>query len=293
MKNQIVNFGSINIDHVYHLDTFVVAGQTLPTHSISSGLGGKGANQSVALAKSGVEVQHLGRVSSNEVWVIDEMREAGVAVENIELVSQASGHAIIQIDKHGENAIIIHGGANQSFTQQQIGESFSKCEPGDFVLLQNECNMVAEAMRLASDCDLTIVFNPAPFTADVLEMPLELVSILIVNEGEAQALAAKQKIEEVEESLVAKFPDTHLVITQGAKGASVLLNGQRFTQKVSAKTVVDTTAAGDTFIGYYLGSLVQGMDVPTSLKRACEAAAIAVSRAGAISSIPAAEELGQ
>jgi ribokinase len=291
MSRKVLNFGSINIDHVYGLDDFVTAGQTVPSTSLSVGLGGKGANQSVALARAGANVAHLGRLSCDDDWAIGELNRAGVDTKCIDLVAEPSGHAIIQLDQNGENAIILHGGANQGFTLPELQATFSQLLPDDFVVMQNECNLLGESFKLAHQHELLIAFNPAPFTPDVLELPLELVNLLIVNEGESQQLSAKQKMSEVEQSLLDRFPNTHIVITLGERGAVALSEGQRFTAHVMADNVVDTTAAGDTFIGFYLAALLREMAIPEALHQACEAAAISVSRMGAISSIPRKEEL--
>ena len=120
MRSTILNFGSINIDNVYRVEHFVQPGETLASLSLDIVLGGKGANQSVAIARAGVKVQHIGRVCKTDSWVFSQLEACGVDVSHVVGVDEPSGHAIIQVDADGENAIVLHGGANQNFSVESI-----------------------------------------------------------------------------------------------------------------------------------------------------------------------------
>lgn len=288
---RVFNFGSINVDHIYRVPHLVAPGETLSSTSLSTVLGGKGANQSVALARAGCKVLHIGKLGSSDAWARMSLGDAGVDVSFVGLEEGASGHAIIQVDDAGENSIILHGGANQSFTHDQISAALGDATPADWLLLQNECNDVQGAFELADSLGLSIAFNPAPMTAQTTDLPLERCSILIVNETEALELAAVDDLDEALKSLGARCPDTRIVLTRGAQGASVTLG--KMVQHISAFSVkaVDTTGAGDTFVGYYLAAIIHGHDEESALQRACAAAALSVTKEGATPSIPTSTEV--
>lgn len=294
---QVFNYGSINLDLVYRVPHLVRPGETLASQSLSTVLGGKGANQSMALARAGVAVRHLGRIGQADSWACDELAAAGVQTAGVEHIDASSGHAIIQVDDSGENSIILHGGANQSFDRASLELSLQSAEPGDWLLLQNECNAIDDVFELAISRQLSIAFNPAPMTTAVQNLPLERCEILIVNETEALALAgiestdadnADKIADEAMKHLAGRFPDTRLVLTLGARGARMHYQGHHWQENAVAVNVVDTTGAGDTFVGYFLAGIIQSLDEPTALRRACHAAALSVTVAGATPSIPSA-----
>lgn len=290
---QILNFGSINIDHVYRVPHFVQPGETLASASLATVLGGKGANQSVALAKAGANVLHLGQVSRSDQWAVDLLDEAGVGTESVALIDTASGHAIIQVDDSGENSIILHGGANQAFSEQTIKHAISKMSAGDWLLIQNECNGAEIAMEAAKAQNMKIAFNPAPMTDAVRSLPLELVDLLIVNQIEAQFLSGEDDNVAAVASMAAMAPDARILLTLGADGALLSGKGVQYQAGSPKVEAVDTTGAGDTFVGYFLAALIENMDAESALSIACRAAAIAVTRPGASPSIPTREEVNR
>ncbi|MFK7893584.1 MAG: ribokinase [Granulosicoccus sp.] len=288
---KVFNFGSINIDHVYRVPHLVEPGETLASLSLSTVLGGKGANQSIALARAGASVCHIGRVGEQDLWAEQQMKDAGVDVSLLESVETPSGHAIIQVDEGGENSIILHGGANSSFAKGDISTLLSDARQGDWLLMQNECNAVPEAFAVAAERQLKIAFNPAPMTDSTHRLPLEHCELLIVNETEACALAQATDPESAAERLSERFDQTRVVITLGAQGAKLLHRTKTYRQNGISVDVVDTTGAGDTFVGYYLAALMHGIDDPAALRRACAASALSVTRQGASPAIPAAAEV--
>ena len=296
IRMQIFNYGSINIDHIYRVPHLVQPGETLASHDYQQVLGGKGANQSIALAKAGANICHIGRYHSADEVLVQSMTDAGVNTSLLETVSTPSGHAIIQVDDQAENSIILFAGANHSFQATELEGLLQTAQPGDWLLLQNECSCTAEMINAAVEKDLKVAFNPAPMDADIRQLPLDKLSVLFVNQVETlqlletditESLDTQQLAEQLQEYL----PETEVVITLGAKGACHAYQGQ--TQFAAAWPVdaIDTTGAGDTFIGYYLQAVSQGETVAQALQCGCAASALCVQKAGASSSIPTAEEV--
>lgn len=289
---RVYNFGSINIDYVYRMTRFVQPGETLASESLETVLGGKGANQSVALARAGVDVMHLGRLGKTDQWAVDVLNDFGVNSDNIELLDSPSGHAIIQVDANGENSIVLHGGANQSFDSSTVASLLKDARAGDWLLLQNECNALDVVFDIAEKKQLNIAFNPAPMSAAVSRLPLERCKILILNEVEAVQLAGGDGAAGAAEDtqlitdLQQRFPDVIIALTLGSKGATLLQNGQSIHFSAPVVDVVDTTGAGDTFVGYFLAGIIEGLPATQSLQRACVAGSLAVTVAGATPGIP-------
>jgi len=278
----ILNIGSINIDYVYRVPHFVMPGETLACHSLTTVLGGKGANQSVAIARAGAAIQHVGRVCSSDQWAIDELATAGVGVTYIETSSEPSGHAIIQVDEAGENSIVLYGGANQQLSSEQLQRAFNDTSDGDWVLIQNECNGLSQVFELAKAHDVPIVFNPAPMTAALASLPLADAFCLIVNETEAAALVeipfdANTDMNSVVAALLAKFPEGLVVLTLGAEGVTLLQKGTVTHIPTPAVQAVDTTGAGDTFVGYFMAALIANQEPAEAAQMACHAAAVLTS----------------
>lgn len=290
---KVFNFGSVNIDHVYRVPHLVEPGETLSSQSLLTVLGGKGANQSVALARAGVDVQHIGRLGESDDWAAQQLQAAGVDISTIQTMPGPSGHAIIQVDEAGENSIILHGGANQSFQEGDLVALLDQANQGDWLLMQNECNCLAEAFEIAMQSNLKIAFNPAPMTGMVTELPLQQCDVLIVNETEAMALAQTADINAALSVLAAQYSQTRLVLTLGAQGAVMHFKSEQLRQAAVNVTVVDTTGAGDTFVGYFLAALISGLDEPVALHRACAAAALSVTKPGATPSIPTATQVDE
>jgi len=302
----VFNFGSINIDYVYRVKHFVQPGETLASESLKTVLGGKGANQSVALARAGAPVKHLGRVAQTDEWARNLLADFGVDVGGIELVDDASGHAIIQVDENGENAIVLHGGANQSFDEKALRLLLETAESDDWLLIQNECNALAQAFALAQQKKMKVAFNPAPMNQSVVGLPLDQCELLILNEVEAVQLAnassdsldtdsprfepgTQENVSShagLHDELQALYPNTAIALTLGSEGAILLHKGAKFRVTAPQVNVIDSTGAGDTFVGYYLAGLIENLAHEQCLQRACAAGALAVTVAGATPGIP-------
>lgn len=291
MDMRILNFGSLNIDHVYSVPHFVRPGETLAADAYSCFCGGKGCNQSIALARAGAEVLHAGKVGRDGVWLKKVLGDANAGTGLVEVSETPSGHAIIQVNAEGENSIILFGGANRMIDGALIAKAVGSMSKGDFLLLQNETNAIPEIMRAGAAAGLRIVFNPAPMGPEVKGYPLELVSCFVVNEIEGAELSGGGDTGDVLARLSARFPNAEILLTLGSKGS--ILACQLGVFEVAAEKVeaIDTTAAGDTFIGYFLAGRAEGLGPEASLRLATKAAAKAVTRKGAAESIPFRREL--
>jgi ribokinase len=284
---RILSFGSLNIDHVYRVPHIVRPGETLACRSLEVFAGGKGANQSVALARAGARVFHAGRVGEDGRWLLRRLADAGADVEHALVDPDTrTGNAIIQVDDAAENSIVLFPGANHRITRQQIDDTLSRFSEGDILLLQHEINETPYLITEAKIRGLTVAFNPAPMTPAVRDYPLGDVDILIVNETEGRALTGRRSEDEIIEAL----PAWENVLTLGPQG--VRYRGKQRLMVPGVKVeAVDTTAAGDTFIGYFLAGRATGLGIKAALQRACRAAAMCCTRPGAADSIPTAAEV--
>lgn len=286
----IYNFGSVNIDHVYEVAHFVQPGETLSSSNYKHVLGGKGANQSIAIAKAGAEVFHVGCLNKNDVQFKQQLVNYGVDCEFLSLIDIPSGHAIIQVTPDAENAIVLFGGANQQLTQDDIDTALANASQNDWVLLQNETNGLANIINTAKQKGLRIAFNPAPMTPEVKDLPLEHIDLLVVNEVEAQMLTGKTELSDIieyfDDSAKQKHANQDVIITLGKQGVCMLKDGNQHRVDAFNVEALDTTAAGDTFIGFFMASYINNVNVEDGLKTACGASAIAVTQSGAAPSIP-------
>ena len=289
---KILNFGSLNIDYVYRVDRFVQAGETRAAAFMQRNVGGKGLNQSVALARAGAQVCHAGCVGADGVFLLDFLRDEGVDTRYIRTVSAPTGHAVIEVEESGENRILLYGGANRLVREEQVVETLSAFAAGDVLLLQNEINGVERLIDAAHARGLTVVLNPSPFTENLAALPAGAVDWYFVNETEAAQLSGKSGEKAVIAALRQRFPCARFVYTMGSKGAVYFdAAAQLFVPAVPVEAV-DTTAAGDTFTGYFLATYYSmGGDVQAALTAAVTAAAKAVTVVGAASAIPKKEEL--
>ena len=288
---KIVNYGSINLDHVYQVDHILQPGETLLAREQNLFCGGKGLNQSIALAKAGAEVFHAGVVGEDGEILLNALRTANVDIRHIRRAEGASAHTVIQVDRNGQNCIIVFSGENMHPSEADIDRILEDFGPEDAVLMQNELYNTPLMMRKAADKGMTIIFNPSPISQEMLSYPLECVSWFLLNEIEGEALTGETDPGKILDSLASRFPRSSVVLTLGKNGAWAMDQGQRFFQPAFEIKAVDTTAAGDTFTGFFLAAVSSGMPISAALRRAAFASSIAVSRKGAADSIPTAEEV--
>lgn len=283
----IYNLGSVNVDMVYRVTHLPAPGETLAATSYSLGLGGKGANMSVAAARAAARVRHIGSVGKDGSWTVARLLEYGVDTTHIATVPDATGHAVINVDDNGENAIVLWPGANATISENQIGAALSEASPGDILVLQNETSGQVSAARMAQDLGLRVIYAAAPFDVTAVKAVLPFADMLVMNEIEAQQLV---------EALGVHLKDldvADIIVTLGARGCRWYQNSAGSETDFAAIKVdpVDTTGAGDTFTGYVIAGLDRGMPMAQSIALAAQAAALMVTRLGTADVIPDLKEV--
>lgn len=284
---KIINFGSINIDYVYEMDHFVREKETTSSLSFSKHIGGKGLNQSIACKKAGIDVIHAGMIGEDGKFILKYLQENNIDTKYIKCISKPTGHAIIQ-NCRGENSIIIEHGANYAIDNEYIDFILNKCNKDNIILIQNEISNIDYLIKKAYEKEIPIYFNVAPCDKTVLEYPLNLVSTLIVNEIEAQELTncSSNNYEDILDCLEKKFINQEILLTVGRDGAFYSNNKKRIYQKAYSVTAIDSTAAGDTFIGFFISSIIKGYEVKDALNIASKASSVTIQKKGASNSIP-------
>ena len=283
---KILNLGSLNIDYVYDVDHIILPGETEATGGRNTFLGGKGMNQSIALAKAGAEVYHAGLIGEDGQMFLDACQKYGVHDEFIRKVDGPSGHTIIQIDKEAQNSILLFGGANQKFTKEYIDEVLNNFDKGDYLLLQNEVNLLSYMVDEAYKKGMTIVLNPSPFNEKLKDVDFQKISLFLVNEVEGEQITGHKDPDMIIDSMLKTFPGVRIVLTLGKEGAIYADGENTYRQPIFKIKAVDTTAAGDTFTGYFLTEIMEGNNISDALKISSKASSIAVTRKGAVQSIP-------
>lgn len=283
---KVLNLGSMNLDLVYSVDHIVQPGETESSTGMNTFLGGKGMNQSVALAKAGVEVYQGGMIGEDGQPFLDACAEFGVHADYIRKIPGKSGHAIIQIDRNAQNCILLFGGANQCLTEEYVDETLSHFEKGDILLLQNEVNLLPYIVDKAWEKGMQIALNPSPFNEKLDAVDMAKISIFLLNEVEGGQVTGEKEPQAIIAKLLALYPHAKIVLTLGQDGSIYADGDQQVFQPIFPVKAVDTTAAGDTFTGFFLAGFAEGMDIPQALKMSAKASSIAVSRPGAVPSIP-------
>ncbi len=296
----VLVFGSINIDRTFRIPHTLALGETLLSSSLSIQAGGKGANQAVALSKAGIKTYMAGSIGSDGLWIKDQLGEYGVNTSLIKIKDDCyTGTATILLNNEGQNSIVLYGGGNRENDEKYIDNVISFFDKGDWIVLQNEINNLDLIIMKAKKKGMKICLNPSPFEKELLSLPLGEVDLLALNEVEMQQLMGIQISDDIDdyksklEELSSKLHSSMLLLTLGEKG-SLLKNPahEDILYAPIVKTAVkDTTAAGDTFLGYFLSSIIDGKSDEEALRRATKASSIAVSRAGAMDSIPFRDEL--
>ena len=296
---KVLNFGSLNIDYVYRVDHILVKGETESSFSRNIFAGGKGLNQSVALGRAGVNVYHAGCIGEDGRFMVELLNEAGVDTRFVKVLTDSpSGHTVIQNDKEGDNCILLYGGANIRVTKEQVDETLKEFDAGDYLVLQNEISELPYIIEKAHEKGMVIVLNPAPMNENIQRLELSYVDYFILNEIEAAQLTARSSDitrqpdeEELVNALRKEFPSAKTVLTLGAAGSVYIDDKDTIRQGIYEVKPVDTTAAGDTFTGYFLAGMTEGKPVKEALDMAAKASSITVTRPGAAPSIPLRSEL--
>ena len=292
---KVLNFGSLNLDYVYRVEHFVQPGETLSATSQAVNPGGKGLNQSIALARAGAEVYHAGCLGVGGEGLGKLLRENGVDTTYLFPTDELQGNAVIQVEPNGQNCILLFGGSNQCITSGQVDKTLAAFSAGDYLVLQNEVNDLSMIVEKAWERGMKIVLNPSPYNEKLSAVDFGKLSWLLVNEVEAAQLSGSNEPEEAWRVLHEAYPHLSVLITLGSAGsvAYKVENGAVETAQQVAFRVraVDTTAAGDTFTGFFIGALLEGMPLQECMRRASMASALGVTRPGAAGSIPTRDEV--
>ncbi|MDT2640237.1 ribokinase [Enterococcus dongliensis] len=299
--NTITVIGSINLDRTIRVKQMPKPGETMHTKEIFSAGGGKGANQAVAAKRSEAATNFIGAVGNDAAG---EMMRGLLSDEGIELAGvqtlekQATGQAYIIVDDQGENSIMIHSGANNVFTPQQVQEQANMIKASDFVIAQFESTLesTVEAFKIARSAGVKTILNPAPALENVPEELLKVTDMIIPNETETEILTGIEVTDE--DSLKAAADHLHqlgieaVIITIGSKGAYYDVQGRNGIIPAFKVDAVDTTAAGDTFIGAMSSVLMKDFNnLEQAIKYGNKASSVTVQRFGAQPSIPYKNEL--
>ena len=284
---RVLNFGSLNLDYVYQVDHFVRPGETLSAASRAVKLGGKGLNQSIALARAGAKVAHAGCIGTGGEPLKALLERENVDTSKLLAVDEMQGHTFIQVNRDGENCILLYGGSNQCVSVAQIADTFADCGAGDWLVLQNEINNLPAIVDAAFDRGMVIALNPSPCDSKLDAVDFGKISWLLVNEVEAGQISGSDDPQAAWEWLHARYPKLSVLITLGSAGSMAYTSdGECARQEAFRVKAVDTTAAGDTFTGYFISGLMEGMPLKECMRRASKASSISVTRLGAADSIP-------
>lgn len=283
---KVINFGSLNVDYVYQIKHIVQAGETVMARRFNRYPGGKGLNQSIALARAGAQVIHAGLIGSEGTFLKAYLANNDVEVRFIRQVDGPSGHALIQVDKHGENSIIVASGANHQFNTDFVNDTLQIAKPNDILLLQNEINDIPKILETARAHDLFITYNISPANTLAKHYPLHLVDMFILNRNEAKILLHQTDPDKIYAKLLEYNPKARLLFTMGELGARFYEPNSCTSVKAYPTKPVDTTACSDTFVGYFLANWIQDEAIEACLNMAAKASALSIAKAGAATSIP-------
>lgn len=296
--SKILVVGSMNMDLVVKTDEIPKVGETLLGHELLQIPGGKGANQGVAIAKLGNDITFLGKVGKDSFGdeLLASMKNSGVNIEHIEREDTSTGIAVINVDKYGRNNIVVIPGANAMVDKEYLGRHLVTFEEAEIVVFQLEIPLetVKEGLKIAKETGKITILNPAP----AMELDDEIISnidILIPNEHELERMTNVEVIDDESilkaSKLLLNKGIKQIIVTLGSKGVLYIDNKKNEFFNAYNVNVVDTTAAGDSFIGGFLTSYVEDRDIKKAINMGQKTAALAIQKVGAQSSLPNREEV--
>jgi len=288
---KVLNYGSLNVDNTYRVPHMIAAGETMASFELQAYPGGKGLNQSIAMAKAGLNVWHAGIIGNDGKMLLETCERAGVHTDFIKALDVRGGHTVIQVDDNGQNSIILYGGTNLMQTREYADEVLSHFAAGDYLVLQNEINLPDYIIDRAFERGMKVILNPSPYNERLDACDLQKISLFLVNEIEAAQMTGCSDPDAVLDALHETYPGAAFVVTLGAEGAWYYDGKEKTFQAAFPVKAVDTTAAGDTFTGFFIKMMSEGSDMQTALRTAAGAASIAITRMGAAPSIPTMEEV--
>ncbi|MCJ9690416.1 ribokinase [Rhizobium sp. PRIMUS64] len=281
----IVTFGSINVDLIYLVNEIPQAGQTVLARGSRTEAGGKGANQALAAARDGANVVMTGAVGNDAMAPIAlQNLESEVDIRRVVRSNEPTGSAAIMIDADGRNMIAVAAGANLAAQSDSVEDELLRNASYVLMQMENDAIQIENLIRRVSNHPAKSILNLAPAYRLDRDL-LSLVDIVIVNEDEAEALSGWLGCESTARSLSESL-DTGVLRTMGGEGAEAFIDGENVRVPALRVDAVDTTAAGDCFVGVLASALDRGLSLDAAMRRAAKAAAIACSRPGSQSSIP-------
>ncbi len=288
---KLLVFGSLNIDYTYRLTHLVREGETIESCNLEKSEGGKGLNQAVALAKATQEIYFAGMIGNEGDFLKAYLDSLGINTQYIYQYEGSNGHAIIQVDDDGRNSIILYGGSNQQITPRMIDDVLSNFHAGDYLLVQNEISNLDIIIKKAHEKGLIVVLNPSPITKSLLEIPSKYIDWYILNEIEGQEITGEQEPNKIIDTMLKNNPACRVVLTLGVQGSIYADINQTIRQPIFKTNAVDTTAAGDTFTGYFLQGILADKPITQALRQAAQASSLTVAKAGAGRSIPTMQQV--
>ena len=294
MSRPVVVLGSVNTDLVLRCSQLPIPGQTVRGHGFQSLPGGKGANQAVAAARLGASVSFIGCVGDDEFGrnARQVFAEEGIATEHLHSVAGVgTGIAMIMVDDAGQNCIALAAGANAALSMAHVDAASAAIEAAGLLICQLECPLpvVQHGIALAHAAGVPVLLNPAPMQALPPEL-LAQVDVLVPNETEAAALIGLPPGAAFDAAAAAvrlrELGPTTVIVTLGAHGVQLASDGISVHLDAPVVQAVDTTGAGDTFIGAYAAAWCEGASLTAAIEYAQQAAAISVTKAGALAAMP-------
>lgn len=283
---KVLVFGSLNIDFIYKLEHIVMPNETIKSITCEVSAGGKGLNQAMAFAKTGLPVYIASNLGKNGQVLAYTLSSGNVDISLLNHVDEDSGEAIIQVDENGNNAIIVCGNCNEHITEEYIESVFSHFEKGDILVIQNEINNLDLIINTAKDKGIKLVFNPSPFNHVIKTLPMNKIDYLFINEVEGKQLTGFEDEKSIVKHILKDYPDMKIVLTLGERGAVYADKNEYIYEPAKKVEVVDTVGAGDTFTGYFIYGVESGKTIKESLQMAAIASSIVIGRHGAGNSIP-------
>lgn len=288
---KVLVFGSLNIDFIYKLEHIVMPNETIKSTTCEVSAGGKGLNQAMAFAKTGLPVYIASNLGKNGQVLADTLSSGNVDISLLNHVDEDSGEAIIQVDENGNNAIIVCGNCNEHITEEYIELVFSHFEKGDILVIQNEINNLDLIINTAKDKGIKLVFNPSPFNHVIKTLPMNKIDYLFINEVEGKQLTGFEDEKSIVKHILKDYQDMKIVLTLGERGAVYADKNEYIYEPAKKVEVVDTVGAGDTFTGYFIYGVESGKTIKESLQMAAIASSIVIGRHGAGNSIPTLNEV--
>ncbi|MFI3226745.1 MAG: ribokinase [Clostridia bacterium] len=288
---RILNIGSLNLDYFYTVDHMTQKGETQSSDKVEIFAGGKGLNQSIALSNTGLEVYHAGFIGDGGQLLLDTCQQHNINTKFLQKTDVQAGNAIIQVDKNGDNCILLFGGSNQILTIEFVDSVLDEFGAGDYLILQNEVNLLDYIIDKAFERDIKIVLNPSPFDEKISKCDLSKIWLFMLNEVEGEQISGKVEPSEILDFMQKEYPNSQTVLTLGANGSYYAFSGEVVYHDIIKTDVVDTTAAGDTFTGYFVYAMMHNFGISQSLKLATVASSITITKKGAASSIPKIHEV--